>query len=151
MTPTASLLAFATRPLAAPSRALAAVVDPSRARVACHLCSAIGVAGSAELVALRHAARETCYRLDRLHPPTRAEQLRRRAQAVAVWSAIMALPEGDRIGALVAAVRELLADAPACCEAVDRAVRDAARRFDHEVGARHHEAALAIVAREVGP
>lgn len=149
MTPTASLLAALSRPLPPPSAVVAR--DPSRARIACHLCSAIGVAGDAELVALRHRARETCHRLDREYRPAPAAQLSRRAQATAVWSAIMELPEADRIGVLVAAVRELLADAPACCVAVDRAVRDAARRFDHEVGERHEAAALAILAREVGP
>ena len=147
MTTVASLLAFAVRPLPPPSAAV--VRDPSRARVACHLCSAIGVAGEAELVALRHRARETCYRLDRDYRPTAAVQRERMRVATAVWAAIMERPEADRIGVLVAAVRELLTDAPACCLPVDRAVRDAARRFEREVTAEHEATAAAIIAREV--
>ena len=54
-------------------------------------------------------------------------------------------PAADRTPVLVALMRELLADAPDCCEELDRAVRDAARAHGHEVTAEHEAEAARIV------
>lgn len=145
----APLLAFATRPLPPPSLALRGVVNVDRARVACLLTSAFRSAGSAHVRALHAAAIESARALSALSAPDDAELEARRATAVALRDRVAELPEPLRTPVLVAVVRDLLADAPACCLPLDRAVRDAARHHAHAVTA-EHERIAADVLREVG-
>lgn len=150
----APLLAALSRPLPPPSSLMRGivtargVVSVDRARVACLLCSAFRAAASAPVRALHAAAMEAARTLADLAPPTDGELDARRDTAVALRDRVAAMPEADRAPVLVAVVRELLADAPDCCAALDRAVRDAARHHAHAVTAEHEAAALALLAEE---
>lgn len=145
----APLLAALSRPLPPPSRALRSVFRVGDARLAVLLCSAFRDAGDAHVAALHHRAVEAAHALARLEPPTDADLAERRAVAIRVQAAVRDLGGVDRTAVLVAVVRELLADAPACCVALDRAVRDAARHHAHAVAAEHEALAADVIAREV--
>lgn len=145
----APLLAALSRPLPPPSHAMRGVADTRRARLACLLCSAFRSAGSAHVAAIHHRAVEAARAMVDLRRYSDAESGEHRACAIRVRDTVAALPAADRTPVLVAVVRELLADAPACCEAVDRAVRDAAAWHEHPVTAAHEALAAAIIAREV--
>ncbi len=144
----APLLAALSRPLPPPSSALRSVWRVDRPRVACLLCSAFRAAASPHVRALHAAAMEAARRLADLAPPTDEELDARRDTAVALRDRVAAMAPADRAPVLVAVVRELLTDAPDCCAALDRAVRDAARHHAHTVTAEHEAAALALLAEE---
>lgn len=149
----APLLAALSRPLPPPSLALRSVwrVDRAhvdRARVACLLCTAFRAAASPHVRALHAAAMGAARTLADLAPPADGELDARRDTAVALRDRVAAMPEADRAPVLVAVVRELLTDAPDCCAALDRAVRDAAHHHAHAVTAEHEAAALALLAQE---
>ena len=150
----AATLAALSRPLPPPSSAIRGVVTlrgvlgVDRPRVACLLCSAFRAAGSPHVRALHSAAIVAARALGDLAPPADGELDARRDAAVRIRDRVAALPDADRTPVLVAAVRELLADAPDCCAALDRAVRDAARHHRHRVTAEHEAAALVVLAEE---
>ena len=76
--------------------------------------------------------------------PSRARQVAQR-----LHDAVTALPEADRVPALVAVVRTLLDDAPDAMVTLDRAMRDAATWREVGITAEHERTAAELV-REVG-
>ncbi len=147
-------------PLAAPSQPLGAGLRPYRrelspaealrCRCAALLAEAIDGSGPTER-AVAAAARAAHRDLGRVHVFAATEAARARAVDLRLRLAVEALPEADRVPVCVAVVRALLDDAPDVMLPLDRAVRVAAEWRGYELTAAHEAAALAIVAREVGP
>lgn len=150
----AATLAALSRPLPPPSSAPVVVrriapASAERVRLALMLCTPFRAAASPAVRALHDAAIEAAHALSRLGAyADDAAIARRAARAERIRGRALALPAADRTPVLVAAVRELLADAPDCCAALDRAVRDAARHHRHRVTAEHEAAALVVLAEE---
>lgn len=102
-------------------------VDPLAAQLAeCALSTQAGLADALPLP-------------ERVRLVTLARMIQRRART---------LPVADRVPVLCAVVRELLADAPSSCVALDIAVREACERR-HPTTSEHRETAARIIA-EVG-
>lgn len=159
MTPTASLLAFAVRPLPPPSQAPAGLrpyrrsLAPAEA-VRCRVAALLGGddlwgTGKAARLIL-DAAGEALAALGREHVYLGSESMVARRCALGALEAIYALPAADRVPVLVAAVRALLEDAPDAMLPLDRAIRDAATWRGNAPTAEHEVLAAAILAREVG-
>lgn len=136
----APLLALVAR---GPTHATITTAIPHRAHVAAILATALTSGGSQHVRRVQLAAEELERRLapaglsPAAHAPhwEAAESIRQR---------VVALDPAARTPTLVAAIRTLLADVLAS-EALDRAVRDAARAHGHEVVAHHWGLADAIV------
>lgn len=150
----APLLAALSRPLPPPSSAPVVLRRVARdrgerVRLAALLCGPFREAGSPHVRALHDAAVEVSHALNRLGVRADDDAIERRHElAERIRGRAQAMAPADRAPVLVAVVRELLADAPDCCAALDRAVRDAAHHHAHAVTAEHEAAALALLAQE---
>lgn len=127
--------------LSAPSPVRPAVTPRvSRWRVATLLSEAVqGSAGAREIQRL---AREVAVAL-----PLATDAHHAEARRVAIAVRDRVAEHAEPVPVMLAALRELLTDAPCGgAEELDRAVRDAARAEGHDVSARHVAAAVAILA-----
>lgn len=141
----AALLTPPPRPVPLRLRALPPPTpEAQRAAVAAFLCASLDSRRGAR--AVRRLAREAHDAALAIGRRCALDLAAVRARAEVLWDRVTALPEADRVQVVVAVVRELLADAPDECEALDRAARDGAEWHGREP-TEAHEAMAAEVLR----